>query len=77
LKQRNSEANASNKTTKYGIDGVKINGVVYKIPDGTHAKITKENKIKIDSIFGWFVYVVRGGILTDAPSDWKSLFDAK
>ena len=65
------------KSTKYGIDGVKINGVVYKTPDGTHAKITKENKIKIDSVFGWLVYAVRGGVMSDAPIDWKPLFDAK
>lgn len=65
------------KSTKYGIDGVKINGVVYKTPDGTHAKITKKNKIKIDSVFGWLVYAVRGGVMFDAPIDWKPLFDAK
>ena len=39
--------------------------------------MSMSNKIKIDSVFGWFVYAVRGGVMSDAPSDWEPLFDAK
>lgn len=66
------------KSTKYGIDGVKINGVVYKTPDGTHAKITESGKIKVESITGKFLYFVLGGVLNTPPdSSWEPLFDAK
>lgn len=66
------------KSTKYGIDGVKINGVVYKTPDGTHANITKNGKLKVESITGKLLYIILGGVLKTAPdSSWEPLFDAK
>jgi hypothetical protein len=66
------------KSTKYGIDGVKINGVVYKTPDGTRANITKNGKLKVESITGKLLYIILGGVLKTAPdSSWEPLFDAK
>lgn len=62
-------------TTKYGIDGVKINGNIYKTPDGTHATIKKNGKLKIHSITGYLLYIVLGGHEEpkDLPSDWDAL----
>lgn len=62
-------------TTKYGIDGVKINGDIYKTPDGTHATIKKNGKLKNHSITGYLLYIVLGGHEEpkDLPSDWDAL----
>jgi Ca2+/Na+ antiporter len=62
-------------STKYGIDGVKINGDIYKTPDGTHATIKKNGKLKIHSITGYLLYIVLGGHEEpkDLPSDWDAL----
>lgn len=62
-------------TTKYGIDGVKINGDIYKTPDGTHVTIKKNGKLKIHSITGYLLYIVLGGHKEpkDLPSDWNLL----
>ncbi len=77
-KQRDKIDELLPKSTKYGIDGVKINGVVYKISDGTHATITKKGKLRVLSITGNIFYkILRGGIMTTPTDDWKPLFDAK
>lgn len=59
------------------LDGVKLsNGQVYKIVDGTHAIVTKNNKIVVTSIFGSFFNEIQGGTLTAPPDDsWKPLFE--
>jgi hypothetical protein len=69
-----SECKSGEKATN--IDGVKTNGVVYKIPDGVHAVVTKENKVKVNSLWGGFIYKVRGGELTAPPDEkWNKLFE--
>ena len=61
---------------KYGIDGVKINGQVYKLTDGTHAIITENGKVKITSLTAMIFYVAMGGKLNTPPDeDWQTLFD--
>lgn len=62
-------------STKYGIDGVKINGDIYKTPDGTHATINKNGKLKIHSFTGYLLYIILGGHEEpkDLPSDWDAL----
>ncbi|MDD3915125.1 MAG: hypothetical protein PHU62_10090 [Bacteroidales bacterium] len=61
---------------KSNIDGIKMNGIVYKIPDGVHAIATKQNSIKVSSIIGRLIYNVRGGMLSGPPDgDWIDLFE--
>lgn len=75
-------ANPENGTDPFkmpnGIDGVKVNGVVYKISDGCHAVINRKGKVVINSITGKFMnFAMGGGILTTRPDDgWKDLFKA-
>lgn len=61
----------------YDIDGIKSNGVVYKIGDSCHAVVRKDGKIKIQSFTGKFVNkVIGGGVLSTPPDDsWQKLFD--
>lgn len=58
------------------IDGIKANGIVYKIPDGAHA-VLKEDGIYVRLFWAKFVYKYRGGIM-DTPEDcnWEPLFNA-
>lgn len=59
------------------IDGVKVYKKVYKIPDGIHATIKKDGKVKVVSIFGKMIYKLRGGLIEEAPDEgWTDLFDA-
>ena len=60
----------------YGIDGIKANDRVYKLPDGVHATVKADGKIKIQSLTGRFVYMLIGGLL-QAPPDggWQKLFE--
>lgn len=60
----------------YGIDGIKAQGRVYKLPDGVHATVKADGKIKIQSLTGRFVYMLIGGLL-QAPPDggWQKLFE--
>ena len=60
------------------IDGVKVYGTVYKIPDGVHAIVMGNHTIKIRSIWGRLIYNFRGGVLTVPPDkSWEPLFQAK
>ncbi|MCK9303193.1 MAG: hypothetical protein PHU62_06895 [Bacteroidales bacterium] len=62
---------------KNSIDGVKINGIVYKIPNGVHAIATEQNRIKVNSIIGSVAYYAKGGLLTTPPDDsWNALFES-
>lgn len=39
------------------IDGISANKIVYKIPNGVHAKINNDFSLKIDSFFGGNCYI--------------------
>ena len=59
------------------VDGVKMNGVVFKIPDGIHATISKQ-RIIVKSILGRMMYNVKGGVLLTPPDEsWVPLFNSK
>lgn len=59
---------------KNHVDGVKVNGKVYKLPDGVRATITKNGKVFVSSVFGYLVYKVCGGELGKAPDpSWDKL----
>ena len=56
------------------VDGVNVNGTVYKIPDGVQATVTS-NGIRIISAMGNLVYFVGGGRKSKLPEpSWKKLF---
>jgi hypothetical protein len=58
------------------VDGVNINGTVYKIPDGVNAVATK-NGIRIFSAMGNIVYYIGGGEKGTLPEpSWQKLFQA-
>ncbi len=58
------------------VDGVNINGTVYKIPDGVNAVATR-NGIRILSAMGNLVYFVGGGRKRKLPEpSWEKLFQA-
>ena len=59
------------------VDGIKQNGVVYKIPDGLHVSMTERGP-KAHSVMGKIVYSVRGGIQNFPPDEsWVPLFNSK
>ena len=61
---------------RYGLNGVKSKGKVYKLVDGTHATVTATGKVKIHSVFGKLVNSIRGGELTAPPDKgWQKLFE--
>jgi hypothetical protein len=61
----------------YDIDGIKSNGVVYKIGDSCHAKVSDNGTVKVKSFTGKIVNkIIGGGVLTSPPDDsWQKLFD--
>jgi hypothetical protein len=61
----------------YDIDGIKSNGVVYKIGDSCHAKVSDDGTVKVKSFIGKIVNkIIGGGVLTSPPDDsWQKLFD--
>ncbi len=64
----------------YDIDGIKSNGVVYKIGDSCHAKVCKDGTVKIKSFTGRAINkIIGGGVLASAPEEdkecWQKLFD--
>lgn len=59
------------------VDGVKVNGKVFKISDGTHVVIDKDGNIRTKSLIGKFLNKIHGGNLTTPPdSGWKALFES-
>lgn len=79
VKDENTEetVNVLKGETVKGIDGAKVAGTVYKIPDGVHAVVMNDNTIKIRSLWGRLIYKVRGGELSAASDEaWKPLFEA-
>ncbi len=64
-------------SVKYNIDGVKVNGKVFKASDGTHIVVNADGSIKTKSFIGKFINSTRGGYLSTPPDDgWKPLFNA-
>lgn len=63
--------------TLYGLNGVKSKGKVYKLVDGTHAKVTKSGEVKIHSLFGNITNIMLGGgeLATPPDKDWQKVFD--
>ena len=61
----------------YDIDGIKSNGIVYKIGDSCHAKVSDDGTVKVKSFTGKIVNkIIGGGVLTSPPDDsWQKLFD--
>ena len=61
----------------YDIDGIKSNGVVYKIGDSCHAKVSDDGTVKVKSFTGKIVNkIIGGGVLSSPPDDsWQKLFD--
>lgn len=61
----------------YDFDGVKTKGQVYKLVDGTHARIDINGEVKIDSVSGRIINCILGGGKLEAPPDagWQKLFD--
>lgn len=63
--------------TVSNIDGVKVEGRVFKAVNGTHITIKADGRIKTHSITGRILNKIRGGYLDNAPdSDWDWLFNA-
>lgn len=61
---------------KNNVDGVKVNGKVYKLPDGVRATVTKKGNIFVPSIAGSIIYLLGGGELKSAPDpSWEKLFN--
>ncbi len=62
---------------RYGLNGVKSKGKVYKLVDGTHAKVTKSGEVKIHSLFGNITNIMLGGgeLATPPDKDWQKVFD--
>ena len=61
----------------YDIDGIKSNGVVYKIGDSCHAKVRNDGTVKVKSFTGRAINkFMGGGVLASPPDDgWQKLFD--
>lgn len=60
---------------RHDIDGMKVNDVVYKIPDGVHVTVNEKGKVIPHSISGAFGYYKEGGVLDNPPdSSWNALF---
>ncbi len=58
------------------VDGVKVNGIVFKIPDGVHAIITQKGVV-VKSIIGRMMYNLKGGVLLSPPNEaWIPLFNS-
>lgn len=61
---------------KNHIDGIKVNGKVYKLPDGVRATVTRSGKIYMYSLLGEIVYAIAGDEICAPPDDaWKPLFE--
>lgn len=61
----------------HNIDGFKAHGKVYKIPDGVHAKVSQNGKVRITSRIGTMITMIKNGGSLQAPPDggWQKLFD--
>lgn len=58
----------------YNIDGIKVDGKLYKCCDGTHIIVEKDGSIKNTSVIGKIFNTVRGGYKTKALAEnWEKL----
>lgn len=65
----------NNGRKQHDIDGIKLNEVVYKIPDGVHVTVNDKGEIIPHSVVGKVIYKVEGGVLDNPPdSSWNALF---
>lgn len=63
---------------KNHVDGIKVNGKVYKLPAGVRATVTRNGNIYMCSLLGEIIYSVAGGELQKAPDAcWNKLFSKK
>lgn len=61
---------------KNHVDGIKVNGKVYKLPDGVRATVTRSGKIYMYSLLGEIVYAIAGDeICTPPDPTWNKLFN--
>ncbi len=64
------------RTEQYDIDGVKVNGKVYKATDGTHIVVNADGTVTTKSLTGKFLNKFGGGYLSAPPDEgWKPLFN--
>ena len=60
-----------------GIDGIKVDGVVYKLCSGTHVVVKEDGKVRTKSLTGKFVNNTRGGKISSPPDEgWNNIFQA-
>ena len=65
-----------NGEKQYDIDGIRCNGIVYKVPDGVHLTVNRKGTVVPHSIVGGFLFYTEGGVLDSPPDDsWNKLFD--
>ncbi len=58
-----------------GIDGIKVDGVVYKLCSGTHVVVKENGKVRTKSLTGKLVNNTRGGKISSPPDEgWNNLF---
>ena len=63
---------------KNHVDGIKVNGKVYKLPAGVWATVTRNGNIYMCSLLGEIIYSVAGGELQKAPDAcWDKLFSTQ
>lgn len=61
-------------STKYSIDRVGFDNRIYKLPDGTHAKIYGKGEVWVYSFFGKLMYFLGGGKFHLNYTDWEDLY---
>lgn len=62
-------------STKYSIDGVGFDNRIYKLPNGTHAKLYGKGDVFVYSLFGKFIYFFGGGKFHLNYTDWENLYN--
>lgn len=60
-----------------GINGIKVDGVVYKLCSGTHVVVKENGKVRTKSLTGKFVNNTHGGKISSPPDEgWNNIFQA-
>lgn len=61
----------------FGIDGIKVDGVVYKLCSGTHVVVKENGKVRTKSLTGKLANNTRGGKISSPPDEgWNNIFQA-
>lgn len=61
--------------TGYAVDGFKVGGNVYKVPDGVHVAVDPDGSVRAKSVSGKVFFNRFGGLLKSEPdSGWSELF---